>query len=79
MNGVEFDLSKVTADEMGDFFAAAKVNDNKTLAAVLTKVVKTCPAEWGDPSVPETFTKLPYFGTFKALISAFVDEANGKN
>lgn len=79
MNGVEFDLSKITADEMGEFFAAAKTNDNKTLATVLTKVVKVCPAEWGDPSRAETFGRLPYFETFKALISAFVDEAQGKN
>lgn len=77
--GVEFDLSTITAKEMDDFFKAAKVNDQAGLAAAFPRVVKSAPSSWGDLTKPETYLALPYFGAWKALVAAFIDEASGKN
>lgn len=79
MNGVEFDLSIVTAEEMQVFFEAARTDNNKGMSKVLAKVVSKCPTEWGNQRDAETYLQLPYFTTFKPLIKAFVEEASGKN
>ena len=79
MQGVVFDLSKVTGEDMDAFTQANRVGDVKGQALGLSKVIVSCPAEWGDPSDPQTYLKQPFFSVQKPLISAFFDEANGKN
>ena len=79
MNGVVFDLSKITGTEMDAFAEANRTGDVKGQALGLSKVIVACPPEWGDPSDPETYLRQPFFAVHKPLISAFSDEANGKN
>lgn len=85
-NGVKPDLTfdhaaidALTADDMGNFFKAARENDNHGMAKLFAKVVKTCPSEWGEPHRPSTYMQLPYFTGFKRVLNTFVEEVNGKN
>jgi hypothetical protein len=72
-DAVQYDLKRVTAREMHGFFKAARENDIVTLASVLTKVVVSCP--WGDPSDPNTFLELPFYGAFQDAIEGLVNAA----
>lgn len=78
-HGLTFDLRKVTAKDMKKFFAATREQDTDGQAETLARVVVVCPKEWGDPTDPETYANLPYFGEFKDVIEAFVNESNAKN
>lgn len=73
MEGLEFDLTKITAREMQKFFEAARQNDNTTMAKTFAQTATKCP--FGDPKKEDTYLNLPYFGKkgFKAVLSAFVD------
>lgn len=79
MDGLKFDVSKVTARDMQGFFKATSGNDNETLSAFFAKVVTECPPEWGKPNSAETYLNLPYFTAFKGVLEAFVKEVSGKN
>lgn len=72
-------IDALTADDMGNFFKAARENDNRGMAALFAKVVSKCPSEWGDPDKVSTYMNLPYFTGFKRVLNAFVEEVNGKN
>ena len=72
---IVFDLDKITARQMGTFLKATSENDLEAIAATLALVVKECPAEWGDPSNPETYINLPYFGGFQATIQELIEES----
>jgi hypothetical protein len=77
--GLEFNLEDITADEMTDFFEAARKNDNAGLAKVFAKTIVKCPVDWGEPADEMTYRNLPYFTHFKKVIEIFAQEANGKN
>ena len=79
IEGLKFDVSKVTARDMKVFFKATQTNDNDALAGFFAKVVTECPPKWGKADDAETYMNLPYFGEFKGVLSAFVDEVSGKN
>jgi len=79
VQGVTFNLRKITGTQMGKFFAAARANDVEGVAEGLTHVVETCPAEWGDPSKPETYLNQSYFDVLEPLVLDFSDERAGKN
>jgi hypothetical protein len=76
---LEFNLEDITADEMEEFFRAARLNANKVMAQTFAKTISKCPADWGKPDDEMTYRKLPYFTHFKKVIEIFAQEANGKN
>lgn len=67
------DLSKVTAREMNSFFKAAENRDVEALSVFFTRVVTACP--YGDPTQPETFLDLPFFGAFQDVLVAVGETA----
>ncbi len=71
VDGLEVDLSKVTAREMGEFFQAARENDMDTLAEIFAQVVVACP--YGDPTEVDTYLDLPFFGGFQDVLEAVVE------
>jgi hypothetical protein len=73
---LEFDLSKITAGEMADFFDASNKNDLYRMADTFAKVVKRCPEGWGEPTDAQTFVNRPYFTEFKGIVQQFVEAAN---
>lgn len=75
-NTLEFDLTKITAGEMAEFFEASTKNEIKRMAETFTKVVKRVPAEWGDPANVDTYVNRPYFTDFKGIVQQFVEAAN---
>jgi hypothetical protein len=78
---VKFDLSKISAKTMTQFFKANKENDYDSMAVIFTVVVTECPPQWGDPKNSETFSALPFYSAFRKLIGKLVDEmsAEAKN
>jgi len=66
-DGLEFDLTQVTAQEVADFNKAVRAGDPERMAAFYARVTVRCP--WGDPADPKTYLALPYFTTFNALQS----------
>ncbi len=72
---VKFNLKAITGFQMGDFLEAVGSNNIKAMADTLAIVVTECPAEWGDPSKPETFGNLPFYGEFQDVINAMTEES----
>jgi hypothetical protein len=72
---IVFDLDKITARQMGVFLKATQDSDLEAIADTLAVVVQECPAEWGDPSKPDTYLALPYFGGFQDTINALIEES----
>ena len=70
IDGLEFDMSNITAGEMADFFDAVRRQDVRVMAATLTQIVMACPPSWGDPEAVETYLKLPFYGAFQGVIDA---------
>lgn len=72
---LKFDLSKIRAFEMADFFEANRLQDFRKMAATFAKCAVTVPEGWGDPAKPETFNR-PMFGagegSFRWVIERFV-------
>lgn len=69
--GVEFDLSRMTAQDYHDWNAAARKDDMMAVARILARLAVKCPPAWGKPDDAKTYLKLPMFGTFKQLSRAF--------
>lgn len=64
---VEFDLSKMTAQDYHDYGAAARKDDMIACAKIIAKLATKCPTAWGKPDDYKTYLKLPMFGTFKQV------------
>ncbi len=71
-----FDLTRITARDMQHFFEANRAQDYTALAEIFAQTVTTCPAEWGNPNTPETYLRLPFFDTFRVVISQFAKAAH---
>lgn len=67
-SGLQFDLMRMTAEDFHNLVVATRVQDIKALAAVMAKVVTTCPPKWGQPDDPQTYLKLPYLGEFQDVL-----------
>lgn len=70
IDGLTFDLTKISAGEMADFFDAVRVQNVRAMADTFTRIVTTCPAAWGDPKKVETYLRLPFYGAFQGVIDA---------
>ncbi len=70
-----FDIGNMLAKDMGDFFGAVNISDMKTVSAVLTRVVKTCPKDWGAVDAADTYLKRPY-PQFLGIVNRFIREVN---
>lgn len=62
IEGLEFDLSKVTMGELDDLNAANRAARFKDAAAILAKFCTKCPPAWGDPNEASTFYNRPRAG-----------------
>lgn len=72
---LKFDMSKIRAFDLADFFDANRTQDFRRMATMFSKWAISVPDGWGDPSNPETFNR-PMFGagegSFRWLIEEFV-------
>lgn len=73
IEGLEFDLTQISAGEMADFFDAVRVQNVRAIATTLSKIVVACP--WGDPTDPATFLALPFYGAFQGVVDALGEAA----
>lgn len=55
---VKFDVSRVTADGIGNFIMANNRGQVEEVSETLAKCCTTCPKEWGKPHDYETFADL---------------------
>jgi hypothetical protein len=75
MNGLTFDLTKLTVAE----FPGRKRGSLSDQSRIMPLVVTACPAEWGDPQDMKTWQKLNVrtlgrvFGEYNAAVRAAVD------
>lgn len=76
-----FDLGKVTAKQMTEFFDANRTNDYDRMSAFFAATVIECPSSWGKPDDPNTYMERPFFTEFKSIIEQFVEatQADSKN
>lgn len=78
VEGLEFDLDKVTPEEFDRLVKDLDSNEPEKMAAIMANFMRKCPKAWGDPSKKETFLKLKYytefFPTARALSNAGVGE-----
>jgi hypothetical protein len=55
---VKFDVSKITAQEIGEFLTANNRGQIEDVAVALAQCCTSCPKEWGKPHDFETFADL---------------------
>lgn len=68
-----FDLSKISARDMGNLNKALKTVDTEAAADVFARIVTACP--WGDPADPETYLDLPFYGGWTQLTEGLNEAA----
>ena len=61
-------LSKLTTGEITD-------EAWETLKEILSRVIISCPTEWGDPTNPDTYEELSFFGIIKPMLQDLGKEA----
>lgn len=78
---LKFDLSKVTAKQMTEFFDANRSNDYVRMSDFFAATVTECPPAWGKADDPNTYMERPFFTEFKTIIEQFVEatQADAKN
>lgn len=57
---LEFDFDNFTAANFRDLVKAQRENDIDAAAQIYARIITTCPAAWGDPTNPETYTQLKF-------------------
>jgi hypothetical protein len=78
LDGVTFDLAKVTPREFDNIMASADTNDVPVLASLLSNFVKSCPPEWGDPKAADTYLNLKYYTQFRPLALQLAGAGQGE-
>jgi hypothetical protein len=76
LEGVVFDVGKLTVqewfehlDNVAGRLAGWQIKEH--WVGIFTKTVIRCPAEWGDPSMPETYDNLLLFSEWETLQAMF--------
>ena len=72
-NELKFDLTRITAGEMGEFVAASARADTPKMAAIFAKTVAVCP--WGPADDPNTYLALPFFGEWQQVFAGLTTAA----
>lgn len=73
--GVGVDLDEIEAREVVGFMRAVNMDAAEDIAGYLSRIVTAAPKAWGDPSKPDTWLKLSYFGIVLPLCRAILNDS----